>query len=138
MKEFLPEHILVGKTSDLSRWVEHAANAGILWCYERERRRGRRCSTSCIRDGGCAIVEDSILLNVFPVEDVPNFDGRNYEGMLVLIPSKKLGIGDVDDVKSLVTRFMSTFRDSSVRCFESTTSSREEIEWRPFAWDGSE
>ncbi len=132
MREFLPEYILAGGASDLSRWAEHAANIGILWCYEHERRGEKRCSTSCIRGGACAIVADSVLLNVFPAESVSTFDGRAYEGMLVLVPSKKLGIGDVVDVKSLVSRFVSTFRDSSVVCFESSRHPEGEIEWTLF------
>ena len=132
VREFLPEYIIAGRASELSRWAEHAANIGILWCYEHERRRGNRCSISCIRGGGCAIVADSALLNVLPAESVSTFDGRAYEGILALIPSKKLGIGDVDGVRSLVSRFMSAFRDSSVVCFESGRSSEGRVEWRPF------
>lgn len=129
MRKFLPEYILAGSASELSQWVEHAARAGILWCYEHERRGENRCSTSCIRGGGCAIVADAVLLNVFPAESVSTFDGRAYESLIALIPNKKLGIGDVDDVKSLVLRFMSTFRGSSVACFESSRNQDGKMEW---------
>lgn len=132
MPKFLPEYILAGKASELSRWAEHAANAGILWCYENERRGGNCCSTSCIRSGGCAIVANGVVLSVFPAESVSTFDHRDYEGMLAVIPSKKLGMGDIDGVKSLVSRLVSAFRSSGVVCFESIRSPGGEIEWRSF------
>jgi hypothetical protein len=132
MREFVPEYILAGRASELSRWAEQAANIGILWCYNHERLEGNRCSTSCIRGGGCAIVADSVLLNVIPAESVSTFDGRTYEAILALIPSKKLGISDVNDVKLLVSRFMSTFRDSSIVCFEASQSSEGHVEWNLF------
>lgn len=133
MREFLPEYILAGRALELSQWAEQAASIGVLWCYEHERREGNRCSTSCIRGGGCAIVAGSVLLNVIPVLSAPLCDELAYEGMLALIPNKKLGMGDLDAVKSLVSRFMSTFGDSSVVCFELSRSPEGEVERRPFA-----
>ena len=132
MREFLPEYILAGRAFELSRWAEKAANIGILWCYEHERRKGNRCSTSCIRGGGCAIGTDPVLLNVIPAESVSTFDGRAYDRILALIPSKRLGVGDADDVRTLVSQFMSTFGDSSVICFESSSSPEGQVEWIPF------
>ena len=133
MTESLPGYILAGRASDLSRWAEHAANLGILWCYEHERRGGNCCSMSCIRGGGCAITADAVALNVIPAESVSTFDGRDYEAILAVFPYKKLGLGDIDGVRSLVSRLMSAFRNSGIDCFESTTSPGGEIEWKPFS-----
>jgi hypothetical protein len=84
----------------------------------------------------CAIAADSVLLMVLPGGSMSTFDDRAYEGIVVLIPSKKLRIADLDAVRSLVSRFMSTFRDSSVVCFESGRSPEGEIEWKPFGSSG--
>lgn len=132
MRDFLPDYIAAGRASELFRWTDNAANAGILWCYEHENRGRNRCETSCLRGGGCAIVEDSVVLSVHPAASVSTFKCRDYEAMLAVIPSKKLGMRDVDAVRALVLRFMSTFRDSSVVCFESARTPEGETTWRPF------
>jgi hypothetical protein len=134
IRETLPDFVLAGKTAELSRWAEHAANLGILWCYEHERRGGNRCSSCCIRGGFCAIAADSVLLIVLPDGITPAFDEHAYEATLVLIPSKKtLKMADLDGMRSLVSRLMSAFRDSGVDCFESGRSPEGGLEWKAFA-----
>jgi hypothetical protein len=75
---------------------------------------------------------DSVLLNVFSAESMSTFDGRDYEAILVVVPSKNLGLGDIDRVKAIVSRLMSAFRSSSVVCFEANSSPGGECEWRSF------
>jgi hypothetical protein len=135
MKDLLPEYIVAGSALEVSGWSRNASNAGILWCHEHERRRRNRCATSCLRGGGCGVVADSILLNVYPAESVSTFQGQAYEAILAIIPSKILRVDDIVAVRSLVLRLMASFHDSSVNVFESTLTAEGEVSWKPFLAD---
>ncbi len=115
----ISDFIISGAPSSILQWQDAARRASILWVDR----------TKHDAEFVAGITDGELFFCVHNIKSAPGFQRDNFDCLLLVTPSKKcINSGACADPRTVMRRFVQSFENSDVICYEPIRR-QGELQW---------